>query len=87
QLSYTRMAWRGLYKGWFGLARAFLQKKDGPEFYLADRPWQPRCDACFAAKSGRSGVGRCVKSEWKTKKRQRKIAALILCIIPNQGGN
>ena len=56
QLSYTRMAWRGLYKGWFGLARAFLQKKDGPEIYQSDRPWQPRCDACFAAKSARSGV-------------------------------
>jgi len=50
------MAWRGLYKGWFGLARAFLQKKDGPEIYQSDRPWQPRCDACFAAKSARSGV-------------------------------
>ncbi len=57
QLSYTRMAWRGLYKGWFGLARAFLQKKDGPEIYQSDRPWQPRCDARFAGKSARSKVG------------------------------
>tara|TARA_A100001391_G_scaffold105632_1_gene70634 strand:+ start:3505 stop:3795 length:291 start_codon:yes stop_codon:yes gene_type:complete len=28
QLSYTRLVWRGLYKGWFGLARAFFQKNE-----------------------------------------------------------
>tara|TARA_R110000868_G_scaffold408213_1_gene690764 strand:+ start:29112 stop:29450 length:339 start_codon:yes stop_codon:yes gene_type:complete len=28
QLSYTRLVWRGLYKGRFGLARAFFQKNE-----------------------------------------------------------
>jgi len=66
------MAWRGLYKGWFGLARAFLQKKHGPEFYPPDRPWQSRCHACFAVKSGRPGVGQICKKRVKNKKAPAK---------------
>ena len=88
QLSYTRMVWRGLYKGWFTLARAFLQKKDGPEIRLSNIAGQPRCADVCKAKNRRVGEGVKVMSKaGKQKKRQRKIATLILYVIPNQGGN